>query len=149
MVFHMPAVYCRFRQIYLVLVTECAVAIDYGKITSWFKVDVGLRQGCLLSPTLFNIFLEFVMKEVKDVEKTLSLSPELSLNIRYADDTTLSSVIFDKLALTTKQLDDACRKWGMKINGAKCKIMSPETTPINLDGNKLEHVDNFVFLGSQ
>ena len=95
--------------------TECAVVID-GQITSWFKVDVGLRQGCLLSPTLFNIFLEFVMKEVKYVEKTLTLSPELSLDIRYADDTTLLSVIFDKLALTTKQLDDACRKWGMKIN---------------------------------
>ena len=36
----------------------------------------------------------------------------------------------------------------MKINGAKCKIMSPENTPIILDGNEVEHVDNFVFLGS-
>ena len=127
--------------------TECAVVID-GQLTAWFKVDVGLRQGCLLSPSLFNIFLEFVMKEVKDVEGTLSLSQSMSLDIRYADDTTLLSAIFDKLALTTKQLDDACRKWGMKINGAKCKIMSPNDTPITLDGNEVEHVDNFVFLGS-
>ena len=88
------------------------------------------------------------MKEVKDVEHSLSLTESLSLDIRYADDTTLLSAIFDKLALTTKQLDDACRKWGMKINGAKCKIMSPENTPIILDGNEVEHVDNFVFLGS-
>ena len=128
--------------------TECAVVID-GQIISWFNVEVGLRQGCLLSPTLFNIFLEFVMKEVKDIEKTLTLSSELSVDIRYADDTTLLSALFDKLALTTKQLDDACRKWGMKINGAKCKIMSPQTQPITLDGNEVEHVDNFVFLGSQ
>ena len=85
------------------------------------------------------------MKEVKDVEGTLSLSQSMSLDIRYADDTTLLSAIFDKLALTTKQLDDACRKWGMKINGSKCKIMSPNDTPITLDGNEVEHVDNFVF----
>ena len=89
------------------------------------------------------------MKEVKDVEKTLTLTPTISLGIRYADDTTLLSAIFDKLCLTTKQLDDACRKWGMKINGAKCKIMSPESKPIILDGNTIEHVENFVLLGSQ
>ena len=127
--------------------TECAVVID-GQLTAWFEVHVGLRQGCLLSPTLFNIFLEFVMKEVKDVENTLNLTDSLSLDIRYADDTTLLSAIFDKLSLTTKQLDDACRKWGMKINGAKCKVLSPENTPIILDGNEVEHVQNFVFLGS-
>ena len=88
------------------------------------------------------------MKEIKDVEHTLSLSQSLSLDIRYADDTTLLSAIFEKLNLTTKQLDDACHKWGMKINRAKCKILSPENKPIVLDGNEVEHVENFVFLGS-
>ena len=41
--------------------TEGAAVID-GELTEWFAVKTGLRQGCLLSPTLFNIFLEFVMK---------------------------------------------------------------------------------------
>jgi len=127
--------------------TECAVVID-GNLTEWFKVEIGLRQGCLLSPTLFNIFLEFVMKELKDLDENLQLQENLSIDIRYADDTTLLSAVFEKLQLTTTQLEQACQKWGMKINGAKCKIISPSDQQINIDGQEVEHVEEFVFLGS-
>jgi len=43
--------------------TQCTVMID-NNLTDWFKVEVGVRQGCILSPTLFNIFLEFVIDDV-------------------------------------------------------------------------------------
>ena len=127
--------------------TEYAVVID-GELTEWFKVEIGLRQGCLLSPVLFNIFLEYVMKELKDVEKTLSYSDKMSLDIRYADDTTLLSAVFEKLNLSTLQVEQACKKWGMKINGAKCKILSPLEDQIQLANETVEHVKEFVFLGS-
>ena len=47
--------------------TECAVEID-GQLTEWFEVHVGLRQDCLMSLTLFNIFLEFIMKKVSEFD---------------------------------------------------------------------------------
>ena len=72
--------------------TECAVVIDC-KLTEWFEVRVGLRQGCFLSPTLFNVFLEFVMKELSEQVRTLALTDTFSTYIRYADDTTLLSAI--------------------------------------------------------
>ena len=127
--------------------TECAVVID-GQITDWFKVEIGLRQGCLLSPVLFNIFLEFVMKELKYIERTLVYSKDISVDVRYADDTTLLAAVFEKLKLSTSQLEQACKKWGMKINGAKCKILSPLKDTIKIDNEEVEHVEEFVFLGS-
>ena len=68
--------------------TECAVVID-GNITQWFSVKVGVRQGCLLSPNLFNIFLDFVMDEIQSIPIDFHLHERLSCDIRYADDTTL------------------------------------------------------------
>ena len=65
--------------------TECAIIID-GKLTQFFQVLVGVKQGCIVSPTLFNIFLEFVMDEMKSF-KQFQLDRDLSTDIRYADDT--------------------------------------------------------------
>ena len=127
--------------------TECAIVID-GHITEWFKVNIGVRQGCILSPTLFNIFLEFVMKELKSLDQDLQMKNTLSVDIRYADDTTLISTVLNKLKISSGELEEACRKWGMKINGGKCKIISISTDSIKIDGKNVDHVEEFVFLGS-
>ena len=111
--------------------TECAVVIE-GQLTDWFTVQVGVRQGCLLSPVLFNIFLEFVMKDVTNINNTLLLNKDLSNEIRYADDTTLISCIFEKLNLMSESLDASCKKWGMKVNPSKCKILSPTDRDISM-----------------
>ena len=127
--------------------TECAIVID-GNMTKWFRVNVGVRQGCLLSPTLFNIFLDFVMAELKSVQTKLSLNENLSCDIRYADDTTLISSIFEMLQLSTTELENACKKWGMKINTSKTKILSSDDGEITIDGDLIENTDSFVYLGS-
>ena len=127
--------------------SKCAVVID-GMLTDWFKVECGVRQGCLLSPTLFNIFLEHVMTEVKSLDSVFQLSDHVSADLRYADDTTLLSTIFQKLKLSTAELETACQRWGMKINGAKCKLMSPSNDSLSIDGLQVGSVEEFVFLGS-
>ena len=127
--------------------TECSILID-GQLKDWFHVEVGVRQGCILSPTLFNIFLEFVMDELSCLQSSLKLNPTLSTDIRYADDTSLIAFTFEKLQISTTELHKACKKWGLKVNQTKCKVLTSETRNITIDGNSVENVDNFVFLGS-
>ena len=88
--------------------TKCAVTID--NLTEWFTVAAGVHQGCILSTTLFNILLEFVMD---DIASLCDLEEELYADVRYAYDTTLIRVIFEKLKLSSQELENACRKWGV------------------------------------
>ena len=60
------------------------------------------------------------------------MKDNLTTDIRYADDTTLLSVIFEKLELSSKELELACYKWGMKINVSKCKILSSSEETLKL-----------------
>ena len=127
--------------------TKCAVMVN-GKVTEWFDVIVGVRQGCLLSPSLFNLFLELVMKDVQSLDSGIEMGNMHMNNIRYADDTTLVEMVFEKLQISTNALEDACRKWGMKINPTKCKVMSGDPRDITLDSTPIDKVNSFVFLGS-
>lgn len=127
--------------------TQCAVTVD-GNMTEWFGVEVGVRQGCSMSPSLFNVFLEFVMRELTGLDEELHLVDTMSADIRYADDTTLLAAEIDKLQDMTTELEEACRKWGMRVNADKCKIISPEDRLIEIDGETIEHSDTFIYLGS-
>ena len=127
--------------------TTCAVVVDKF-LTDWFSVSVGVRQGCLLSPTLFNLFLDFVMDELKCLQERVTLDNDLNFDIRYADDTTLIAAVFEKLQIATDQLQEACKKYGMKINTDKCKVISNSTTNITIENERMENVEEFNFLGS-
>lgn len=90
--------------------TKCCVTVD-PKLKKWLAVLVGLRQGCLLPPALFNVFLEFVIQEIESTSGEFFLTDEkLITNVIYDDDTTLISLIFEKLQLTTNELHQACDK---------------------------------------
>ena len=103
--------------------SKCCVMID-GKFTKWFQVMVGVCQGCIISPSLFNVFLEFVIDNVRSLNE-FHLHPDMSTDVRYADDTTLIALIFEKLNSATLELNCSYKKWGMKINAAKCKSLEP------------------------
>ena len=95
-------------------IVQCIVYIVHCTtgLTNWFPVNIGTRQGCSMSPRLFNLFLEHVMKGVKSVNRDFQLNENMSVDIRYADDTTLISDVFNKLQLSTLELEQACQKCG-------------------------------------
>ena len=127
--------------------SSCSVMVN-GKMTEWFDVVVGVRQGCLLSPGLFNLFLEFVMEDVRKLDSGVQMGNMCINNIRYADDTTLVEQIFEKLQISTDTMEKACSKWGMKINAAKCRVMTDERQNITLNGANIDKAEKFTFLGS-
>ena len=71
-----------------------------------------------------------------------------SFDIRYADDTTIMSTVFEKLQLSTEELQAACRKWGTKINFSKCKCITSSEKNTVLESKELKTVREFCFLGS-
>ena len=87
---------------------ECAVIIS-GHIIDWFEIKVGVCQGCLLSPTLFNIFLESALVELYFIKHTLKLVPDMFTGTRYADDTVLIPAIFEMLKISTSELEASCK----------------------------------------
>ena len=74
--------------------TECSI-ISGGELTDRFPVNIGVRQGCIMSPSLFTIFLEYVMKGVKSLNRDFQLNENMYVDIRYADDTTLITDVFE------------------------------------------------------
>ncbi len=88
------------------------------------------------------------MRELRSLDEGLNLVDTLSVDIRYADDTTLLASEFDKLRETTAELEEACKKWGMKVNAGKCKIISPEGRIISIHGQDIDNTNSFVYLGS-
>ncbi|KAI8489175.1 hypothetical protein Bbelb_331600 [Branchiostoma belcheri] len=85
----------------------------------------------------------------RQITSWFQLHDNLSTEERYADDTTLIAAIFRKLQISTTELESACKKWGLKVNAAKCKVItSEETDNIMIEDTAVEKVPEFVFLGS-
>ena len=79
---------------------ECPFVIN-GQLREWFKVEIGVEQGCLLLPVLLSSFLEFVVADPKSLWKEFNRYTNLTFDIRYADDTTILSTLFEKLQLSS------------------------------------------------
>ncbi|GFO40092.1 endonuclease-reverse transcriptase [Plakobranchus ocellatus] len=127
-----------------------------NNIGDWFRTTVGVRQGCLLSPTLFNIFLERIMTDVlEDHRGTVSIGGRPITNLRFADDINGLAGNECELASLVEQLDKASSNFGMEISAEKTKIMTnskepkkPSKKEIKVNGQILERVTKFKYLGS-
>ena len=103
-----------------------AVLFD-GSIGDWFRTTVGVRQGYLFSPTLFNIFLERITTDtLEDHEGTVSFGGRTIANLRFADDIDGLAGEKEELAKLVERLDKASTAFCMEISAEKTKFM---TTP--------------------
>ncbi|GFR67467.1 hypothetical protein ElyMa_001998200 [Elysia marginata] len=94
-------------------------------IGDWFRTTVGVRQGCLPSPTLFNISLERIMTDALDDHVgTVSIGGRPITNLRFADDIDGLAGNVCELASLVVQLDEASSNFDMEISAEKTKIMT-------------------------
>jgi len=119
----------------------------------FFKTTVGVRQGCLLSPVLFNIFLENIMTEtLQNHHTSISIGGRPLCNLRFADDIDLMGGSKQELQNLTDRLSDRVSAYGMEVSTKKSKIMvnsaSNDSTEIKMNGEILEEVSQFKYLGS-
>ena len=129
-----------------------AVYFD-NSIGEWFKTTVGVRQGCLLSPTLFNIFLERIMTDaLENHQGTVSIGGRTITNLRFADDIDGLAGSEKDLADLVDRLDKTSQAYGMQISSEKTKVMTNNTkgitSDIKVDGKKVDSVAKFKYLGA-
>ena len=120
-------------------------AVLYGsQISEWFRTGVGVRQGCLLSPTIFNVFLEHIMTEaLEDFEGSVKIGGRPLSNLRFADDIDLIAGLAEELTDLTERLSKSARNYGMEISAPKSKVMKMgdgDEAIVTLDGVKLDDV---------
>ena len=128
--------------------------LDMGT-TDWFQIGKGVHQGCILSPCLFNLYVEYIMRNpgLEEAQTGIKIAGRNSNNLRYADDITLmaESEELKSLFINVKEKSE---KAGLKLNIQNTKIMaSRPITSWQIDGETVETVTDliylFIFLGSQ
>ena len=129
---------------------QATVRTEDGE-TDWFKIGKGVRQGCNLSPYLFNLYTEYVMRLVlAQFHRGFRIGGRQISNLRYADDTTLVSESEDELKELIKLVEIESSKAGLKLNIKKTKIMtSASTNTFKIEDAQIEVVENFILLGSR
>ena len=130
---------------------EAIVRTEHGT-TDWFQIRKGVHQGCILSPCLFDLFAEYIMRNagLEEAQAGIKTARRSINNLTYADDTTLMAESEEELKSLLMKVKGGSEKVGLKLNIQKTKIMaSGPITSMQIDGETVETVSDFIFLGSQ
>ena len=140
---------CLLRNLYAG--QKATVRTGHGP-TDWFQIGKGVRQGCILSPCLFNFYAEYIMRNagLEEAQARIKIAGRNINNLRCADDTTLTAEIKKELKSFLMKVKEESEKVSLKLNIQKTKIMaSGPITSWQIDGETVETVADFIFGGSK
>src|SRR3989442_1660151 len=126
-----------------------------GEVSREVGVERGVRQGCVISPMLFNLYSEFMIQEAMEGVEGIGFGGVNITNLRYADDAVLVAEKRRKMQKMIDRLNTTCKAYGMEINVKKTKVMIMNGTAktegdevVYSVGRPLEQVSRFKYLGS-
>ena len=127
---------CLLRNLYAG--QEATVRTGHGT-TDWFQIGKVVCQGCMLSPCLFNLYAEYIMRNARlnEAQTEIKIPRRNINNFRYEDDTTLMAESKEKLKSLLMKVKEESEKVGLKLNIQETKIMAsgPITSWQNRWGN--------------
>ena len=134
----------------LYLNQQATVRTEHGETNS-FNIGKGVRQACILSPTLFNLYAERIMREaaLDESKDGIRIGGRLINNLRYADDITLAANSKDSLLNMLEKVRGASEKTGLYFNVKKTKVLTTaDIDSFTMNGENIDVVKNLLFLGS-
>lgn len=124
--------------------------------TDYIDIQRGVRQGCLLSPLLFNVYAEYIIRSsLQNRSEGAKINGVIINNIRYADDTVVIAETEEQLQSLMSVLTEESNRAGLEVNAAKTKTMvftrkaNQHNTSININGQNLESVQSYIYLGRE
>ena len=140
---------CLLRNLYAG--QEAIVRTGHGT-TDWFQIGKGVHQSYILSPCLFNLYAEYIMRNagLEETQAGIKIAGRNISNLRYADDTTLMAESEEELKSLLMKVKEETKKVGLKLKAQKTKIMAfGPITSWEIDGETMETVTDFYFGGLQ
>ena len=139
---------CLLRNLYAC--QEATVRTGHGR-TDWFQIGKGVCQGCILSPCLFNLYTEYIIRNawLEEAQAGIKIAGRNISNLRYADDTTLMAESEEELKRLLMKVKEESGKVDLKLDIQKTKIKA--SGPISswqIDGETMETVTDFILGGS-
>ena len=136
---------CLLRNLYAG--QEATVSTGHGT-TDWFKIGKGVRQGCTLSPCLFNLYPEYIMQNagLDEAQAGIKIAWRNINNLRYADDTTIMEESEEELKSLLMKVKEETEKVGLKLDIQKTKIKaSGPITSWQIDAETMQTVTDFIY----
>ena len=140
---------CLLRSLYAG--QEATIRTGHGT-TDWSQIGKGVRQGCILSPCLFDLHAEYIMRNagLEEAQAGIKTGGRNISNLRYADDTILMAESEEELKSVWMKVKEESEKVGLKLNIQKMKTMAPgPIISCRVDGETMETVADFILGGLQ